>query len=402
MTTTAQKLWSGQYFRGFTAALGIHLVFVILMAYMAIYAVQHFQVGSTAAGFAASSFVLGASVARLLVSKYIDFVGRRKTLLISLVVFILCSAAYPFVEWFGLLLVLRMLHGAAFGVASTALTTGVIEMIPLGRLSEGLGYFSLSGTIAHTIGPLLAIQLSVRASSLWVFSVATFCALIALFVALKLPLTERPPTCQERRRWKTLSFHEMLDSKVLPVVVVVLISSLSYSVIITYLPPYLVGLQLADVASIFFSVWAVSTLIVRVIAGRIQDRYGENAVVPAALCLMATGIGLLAVGESVWSFMIAAVVGGLGHGAVAPSLQAVGIKRTTPDRLATATSTHYLGLDAGLAVGPLLLGFLIGLAGYTGLYLVAAAILLLNLIVYWGVHGRGVGRQTPNERPTEF
>jgi len=394
MTPTSQKLWSSQYLRGFTVALGIHLVFVILMTYMAIYAAQRFQVGATAAGFAASSFVLGASIARLLVSKYIDFIGRRKTLLVSLTIFILCLVIYSFVEWFGLLLILRMLHGAAFGVATTALTTGVIEMIPLGRLSEGLGYFSLSGTIAHTIGPLVAIQLSVRATSIWIFSVTAICALIALLVSVKLPLAERPVSRDERRRWKTLTFDEMLDRKVLPVVLVVLISSLSYSVIITYLPIYLVGLHLADVASLFFSVWALSTLIVRVIAGRLQDRYGENAVVPVALCLMATGVGVLAVGESFWSFMLAAVVGGIGHGAVAPSLQAVGIKRTTADRLPTATSTHYLGLDAGLALGPLLLGFVIGITGYTGLYLVASAILVLNVILYWLVHGRGAHRMS--------
>lgn len=109
---------------------------------------------------------------------------------------------------------------------------------------------------------------------------------------------------------------------------------------------------------------------------------------------MATGVGVLAVGESFWSFMLAAVVGGIGHGGVAPSLQAVGIKRTTADRLPTATSTHYLGLDAGLALGPLLLGFVIGITGYTGLYLVASAILVLNVILYWLVHGRGAHRMS--------
>ncbi len=42
------------------------------------------------------------------------------------------------------LLLIRFLHGAAFGCASTAMQTAVMDMIPHHRKGEGIGYFTLT------------------------------------------------------------------------------------------------------------------------------------------------------------------------------------------------------------------------------------------------------------------
>lgn len=145
---------------------------------------------------------------------------------------------------------------------------------------------------------------------------------------------------------------------------------------------------MTDAASVFFMVFALSMLGVRLFAGRIHDRRGENAVIPVALLSFALALALIAFAQNIWIVIIAAILGGIGQGGAVPSLQSVGISRTTHDRVPIATSTHYLALDAGIAVGPVALGFMIGLSGYPGLYLAGAAVLLGSILVYWLTHGR--------------
>lgn len=393
-----QRLWTRDYFLAFVALVGAQLVFITLMTYMALYAAEQFQATDTGAGFAASSFVVGAALSRLAIGKYLDFIGRKRILLIALVVYVICSLLYPLVDHYALLIIIRLVQGSGFGVISTTVATAVIDLIPAGRLSEGLGYISLAGTLSNAVGPLASIQLSQNASSVWVFGFATLCALIALIAVLPMRIRERTPNQDEYdRRWR-IRGSDLLDGNMLPVAIVALIASVGFAMVMTFLTPYLVSQDMANVASLFFLVWALSMLGVRLFAGRMHDRHGDNAVIPAALCSLALGLAVVAVADSAWHFVIAAILGGMGHGGVVPSLQAVGIRRTTANRIPVATSTHYLALDSGIAIGPVALGFMIGVAGYPGLFLAAAGIVILGVVVYWIAHGRHAGRARTFQR----
>ncbi len=387
-SSSEQRLWTPDYLRAFIVMLGISLVFITLMSYMALYAMDRFRVSDAAAGFAASSFVAGGALSRILIGKYLDFIGRKRTLIITLALFVLCSLSYPLLGHYALLIMVRFIHGAAFGIASTTISATVITMIPLGRLSEGLGYLSLAGTVANAVGPLAAIQLSEYASSLWVFAFTTMCAIVALVSVLPMTIHERTPTQDEyARRWR-IRGSDLIDFNILSIATVGLLTTMGFSVVMTYLPAYLVGRGMVSTASLFFILWAFGMLVVRLFAGRLHDRYGENAVLPAALLCLVVGLAIIAVADSLWHFILAAVLGGFGHGAALPSIQAVGISRTTTNRIPIATSTHYLALDSGLAIGPVVLGFMLDLTGYPGLYVSGAGIVLVGLAVYWFAHGR--------------
>ncbi|WP_022870340.1 MFS transporter [Yaniella halotolerans] len=384
----SQRLWTADYFRAFIVHLGVSMVFITLMSFMALYAAERFSVNDTAAGFAASAFVAGGALARVLIGKYLDFLGRKRTLVFVLLVFVACALLYPVTDHYVVLLLVRIIHGAAFGVASTTITSIAITLVPAVRLGEGLGYMALAATLSNAIGPLAALQLHERASNLWVFGFTLVCTLFALIAALFMTVRERTPTEDEyRRRWR-IRGSDLVDPRVLPIAVVGLLTTLGYSVIMTFLPAYLVGLDMVNIASLFFLIWALAMLIVRLFAGRLHDRYGDNAVIPGALISLTAGLVILALASADWHFIIAAILGGFGHGAALPGIQTAGIKRTTSHRVPIATSTHYLALDSGLAIGPVMLGFIIHMAGYSVLYFAGAGIVALGLLVYWLGHGR--------------
>src|SRR5699024_11701343 len=123
---------------------------------------------------AARSFEAGGALAHLFIGKYLDFIGRKRALIISLLMFIICSLAYPIVGNYGLLVFVRVVHGTAFGVASTTIISAVVTLIPVSRLSEGLGYLSLAGTLSNALGPLDRKSTRLNSSHVSI-SYAVFC-----------------------------------------------------------------------------------------------------------------------------------------------------------------------------------------------------------------------------------
>ena len=89
------KLWTASYLMAMVVQLGISLVFVTLMTFMALYSMQRFGVQDSAAGFAASAFIMGSALARIFVGKYVDFIGRKRLIVVALILFVVCSALYP-------------------------------------------------------------------------------------------------------------------------------------------------------------------------------------------------------------------------------------------------------------------------------------------------------------------
>lgn len=129
-----------------------YLVFYLLVTTMALYAVREFAAGDAASGFASSSFVVGATVARLVTGFIVDRLGRRRVMLAALAVTILACALYLPTASLPLLIAVRILHGFAYAFASTAVMAIVQSVIPAARRAEGTGFFCPGHHAGHGRG----------------------------------------------------------------------------------------------------------------------------------------------------------------------------------------------------------------------------------------------------------
>src|SRR5699024_11868211 len=114
----------------------------------------------SAAGFASSAFVLGAVVARVITGKYLDFIGRRRLLIITMAVSVLASLAYLVADSLTVLIGLRIVHGIAFGAGNTAIMTAIQSMIPAPTRGEGTGCFGTATTPSKAPGPSPGVALA--------------------------------------------------------------------------------------------------------------------------------------------------------------------------------------------------------------------------------------------------
>jgi MFS family permease len=387
------RLWTKDFVLAIAVNLFISMVFYLLMTSMALYAVERFRASDTLAGLASSSFIIGSVFARIFAGWLLDVVGRRRLLLAALLVFVAASLLYIPAGSLPLLLALRIIHGMAFGAGSTAVAASVQTLIPPARRSEGTGYFGLSTTLSIALGPFLAVLLSAGGSYAGLFFFCAACSVAAFLIALAIRLPELPNrrTGSGRKRGtgrRRISLAAVLEPGALPVSTVILVCGVAYSGFLAFLTSYALERGIASAASMFFLVYAVAVLVSRLFVGRIHDRRGDNAIIYPALAVFAAGLGLLALEPAVWYIAAAGVLSGLGFGSLTPSIQAIAVTEAPEMRLGTATSTFYLMLDLGVGVGPVVLGALLPLTGYPGMFGSLCALVLAAVVLYYVVHGR--------------
>jgi MFS family permease len=85
--------------------------------------------------------------------------------------------------------------------------------------------------------------------------------------------------------------------------------------------------------------------------------------------------------------LLAAVINGIGFGALQSSGQTIAVKSAPPHRTGLATATFFLFADVGVGVGPLLAGLIITSLGYRGTFGVLAAVVAACLLLYYALHG---------------
>lgn len=383
-----EKLWTTPFVAAVLVNLFMSSVFYLLLTSMAGYAVETFAASDALAGLASSGFILGAVVSRLLTGKFLDFVGRRRLVLISMIGYIVIGIAYIPVTNLGLLIALRLLHGVAFGAGNTALVASVQSAIPAARRAEGNGYFATATTLSTAVGPFLAVWLSQNYGFESVFTLSAILGGAGLLAGWFFTVPERIPTSEEHAQVWSLRLGTFIDRGGLRIGAVIGLAGFAYASVLSFLAVHTEAMGIPEVASAYFAAYAIASLVARLVVGRIQDRHGDNVVILPVLACYTVGMVLIGVGQTPVTIIAAGVLVGLGFGSLLPSLLAVVVNLSVPSRVGVVTSTFYLFLDLGSGLGPILLGYVVTGFGFPVMFLVAAALTVLSGLLYVYVHGR--------------
>jgi MFS family permease len=129
----------------------------------------------------------------------------------------------------------------------------------------------------------------------------------------------------------------------------------------------------------YFMVVAIALLVSRTFAGHLADKYGRTVVIIPSVILMAAALALLPMAHSFGYFVISASFYGMGLGAGQPATMALLIDRVRPDQRGLATGTYFIGFDAGISIGAILLGMVSQYWGFGVMWPLSAVCTLLGL-----------------------
>jgi MFS family permease len=389
MNMNTEKLWTKNFAIVSLINFLVVLVYFLLMVTIAGYAVEQFHASTSVAGLVSSIFIIGSLIGRLITGRIIEGVGSKKTLLVGLVLFILTTALYFVISNLSFLLINRLLHGVAIGVSSTATGTIIAQIVPRTRRGEGIGYFSLSAVLATAIGPFVGMMFIRYADFQMIFLFNFVLAAICLGIsfAVKSPILPSPKedSLQVEKGFKLSNY---LEYEALPISFVALVVGFGYSGVLSFLSFYAKEVNLVDAAGFFFLVYSIILLLSRPISGRLMDARGANIVIYPCLVIFSIGMVLFSQAHFGVILLVAAALIGLGYGNFVSVAQTISIQVSPPHRFGLATSTFYILYDLGLGAGPYLLGFLVPVTGYRGLFLYMAGVILVALVLYYFVHGR--------------
>lgn len=412
------KLWT----RTFIVLMAVNfcsaLSFYLIMVKITEFAMDTYQVSHSVAGLMVTAYVISALVTRVVFGGRIDRWGVKRALAIGSVVNAAAMALYLVPMPFGVLMSVRVVHGFGFAIMSGSAAAGAALVIPRERYGEGIGYFSMMQALATGVGPFIAI-FATNAFGRYdaMFALATAFAVLAAasLVLLDIPHVEgagdagpqrdgrRSASADDAgttsagdsdggtpsRRGGVLGFiGSFVQLSVVPLGLVLLLCYVGYSGILSFLTLCASERGLSHVVSLYFVVYAAVILVSRPPVGRKVDRSGENSIIYWCFLSLAAGFTVLAFAESGVMLLASAALVGFGIGATQSITQAVIARDTPAGELGRANSTFFMSMDLGSGVGPIIIGALIPVIGFTGSYLALGALGLAAGVLYHIVHGR--------------
>jgi MFS family permease len=328
-----------------------------------------------AAGLFLFVYTLSSAFAAPIMGSVADHVGRRRMLVTASALFIVFSLAYGVVPWLPVVLVIAIVHGAIWSSLLASASAIMIDFIPPERRTEGLGYAGMAPTAAIAVAPAVGLFVYRFGWLALCIEIAVLSALMT-FWATRIPGADRPRTDASRPK-----LGELWDWKVIKTTLSLAVMSFGYGGITSYVTILALERKI-EPESLFFTVFAITIVLVRVVTGRLGDRFGPKVLLYPAFVAMPISFAVLARAQTVWQIVTAAILFGLGLGASFPSFMTFVVANTDEQRRARTFGSVIWAFDTGIGLGSFFIGMLGQRRGLGFAFNVAAALACLSIPIF--------------------
>ncbi|WP_044747541.1 MFS transporter [Bacillus alveayuensis] len=397
-----EKLWTKNFMNISICNFFLFINYYYLLVTLPIFVIQDLKSSEALAGLIAMVYLFAAIISRPFVDQFMKKIGKRKMLVISLIIFVIASVSYLFVRSIVLLLIIRFLHGIGFGIATTTTGAIVADIVPDSRKGEGMGYFILSSNFAMVVGPFLGLSSYDHWGSFAMLAIALICSVGALFTGGIINLHETKSLRSKKELFQIhFNLEKLLEVSVFPIALNAAFLAFAYSTVLSFVSVYAERLQLGASSNLFFVVYAIILLISRPFTGRWFDKFGANVIVIPSIISFALGLFILSMAHTSFVYLLSALLIGLGWGTLFPSFQTMAIQVVSPSRRASALSTFLSIFDIGIGVGSFLTGAVVSFIGFQSLYFYSSFYVLVGLVLYFlFVHQRVDRKSILNKKST--
>lgn len=389
-----QSLFTRAFILAAFANLLLHLaavLFVHLPGFL-----QQLGAGEAEIGRIMAAQAIGAVLAWPFVGRAMDARGRRVVILGGCVFFIVVIALYLCIDSTGpLVYVVRVLDGMAHAMWYTALFTHGADLVPARRRTEGLAIFGVSGMITVGLGAPFGDVILTHWSYRELFLGALGFA--ALGSILCLPLRDVRLVHGEEIAPAHGVFAAARQPGLRPVWLAAFAFFVALCALFTFMKTFVSVGNLGGVGD-FFSAYAATAVILRVLVGWLPDRVGPRRMLGIAMLCYALGFVVLSLAQSPVHVLVAGVICGAGHAYTYPVLFSLVVERADPlargSAVAFYTAIDWLGL---LIAGPVF-GFVIEVAGYATAFAGLALLLAAGVSAFYGIDRRSGARKVQPKR----
>lgn len=336
------------------------------------------QVGMLITVFAATVVVATAPLTQLT-----RRVPRKRLLIVLLVVFAVANLLAALAPSYAVLLVARVIGGAAHGVFWAVVTPYAARLVAPERLASAVAIATAGGTVAAVAGLPLGTLLGAAVG--WRASFAVIAGLVVvisvLIIAVLPPVEHRVADAPAAARVRAV--RDATFAAVMVLCATVVLVTLGHATFYTYIAAWVIdvaGFGEADVAGVLLLFGAAGAIGV-VVAGFLGDRY-PRALLPvliSGVIVSVAGVGLAS--SSPWAVLILLALWSAFLGGVPIIFQARLLQTASLALRDIAAAWITVSFNIGIGGGALLGGIVIGAWSLTALPIVTVTCLVAALVL---------------------
>lgn len=340
------------------------------------------QIGSTSSeiGLVAGAFRIGSLLARPLAGRLLGGFGRRPVTLVGaglasvsvLSLFIFPRPGAPF-------LTMRVLQGVGVSLVDSGLGAMVADLSPPLARAQVFAIYTVWMNLAGVLMPAAGEAIARHGGFFWLFAVAALVLATVMLIVQRLPETGRPRQEQARPpRGPGEGTGPLLLGGVM--------IGLAYGVLTVFVPVARIA-SAPGRAGLFFFAYFAGLIGARLAGGLGLSWTARPAILLPAYMILAGGLAMLSLGDSVILLVGVGLTCGLSHGVLMPVIYALLLFGVSRERRGWTVALLAAAFDLGNVVGAMGLGLVAERLGYPSIFLLSAGIVAAGAAVaHWWWH----------------
>ena len=309
-------------------------------------------------GYVISLFTVTAGLSRPFSGKLSDTIGRIPVMIIGAGVCFVMGFMYPLLGSVWAFLLLRFLHGFSTGFKPTGTSAYIADIVPTHRRGEAMGYSGLFGSIGMATGPGFGPKITEAFGLEVMFYTSSTLALLSvlILIGMRETLAHRQ---KFHPRLLAVKRDEIFEARVFNPSLLFLLTSFSFGAALTLMPDLAmeVGFDQGN-KGIFFTIFVLSSLLIRILAGKASDRFGRVIVLKYAALAIVVADLMVAFSTTQTMLIASSVAFGIAVGMNTPTIYAWTIDLSLEKARGKGLATMYIALEIGIGLGAFVAGYI--------------------------------------------
>ncbi|WP_410657548.1 MFS transporter [Amycolatopsis sp. lyj-112] len=353
------------------ASFGALTNFFLLLSVVPLY-VGGSDAGGLGAGLSTGAMMLTTVLLELAAPKLLTRLGYRAVLGLGLLLLAVPSLLLIVSPAMELVVLVSLIRGAGFGLIVVTGGALVAELVPAERRGEGLGLYGVICAVPAIVGLPAGVWLSDHIGFSAVFVATTVIGLAGLLVVPLLPA--KAAQIEEEHR----VLRGITGALARPTIIFTALA-VAAGVFATFLP-LAVSQESRRLAALALLVQSCVVPLARWAAGWIADRHGASRLLVPAVLSAACGTSCIVWLDSPLTVIVGMVLFGIGFGVVQNVTMVMMFERVKEAEFGRASALWNFAYDAGLGIGAVGFGFVVGPVGYPVGFGLTAVVLLVAII----------------------
>lgn len=291
-------------------------------------------------------------ISRPIIGVYADKINKYKISSFGIICIIIACIGYTLATNSIIIMIARIINGLGFACCSTCMSTWMSDLLPQEKIGSGMGIYGTMNALSMAIAPAIGVYIYQNFNYTVAFLIATITAIISIIIIQFVQDKDEPIPAA-----KTNSKLELIDKNVVPIAFIMMMFAIPYCATQSFLVTYIETKQLDINISLFFPAYAIALLILRISLKSLFDKLPFGVFFTSSTICACLSMYFLNTMQNDFDMLLASVFMAGGTGILNSVCQSTALLLAPKNKRGLANSTFYIGIDLGMALGPIIAGF---------------------------------------------